>query len=1004
MPSRIEALLGSCVVIPCTFDYYYYPPRRPDRVVWYQFAKHSYPKVYDSWYSSEVISIFRGKTSLVSSQYGKTCSLEIYPVTWRHHRQTIYPWVDPENVGRYTHRFWDKTVTIHVEDRANTPEIMISGNMKVGESVTVQCSVDHTCPSYPPTLSLSISSLSYRPQSRIVTRGTRTTLVSTVVIERDHQSVECTVKHLGGITARATKTFNAECSFFPLTISSPSSEFLEGIESKVTCTASYTCSRHNPVITWSYSGMPVSTETRRVGGRTMWNTISTLSLKTSSNDHGRSLWCTAKFYQGQTQQKSITLYVKRSMFSLGWTFSTPKSITGLKGSCLIIPCKFTYTNAIPPNLKLIWYLYQDSGYPTVFDQRGGTVVSQFSGKTSSVGSTADGNCSLQINSLELSQNLARLYPWIDKNAITSYHSRGHSFYEKTTQLLVSEHAKNPQISINGIPRVGEQSSVSCNVEHTCFSAPPTLSIAGIPGTGTIKDSLVSDGIWKRTIEQTWNVEEEDRSVTCTVSYPSGQKATGQQPLNVECPYEDITISEKLISATEGVAKSVICSVSYKCKKNIPHIDWNYEDMQSTIKIVKLSKHSYSMESNLTFIGGLDDDGKSLMCTAQFSSGKTSDSALLNITKYVKPPDAHYKIHGFDTAHRLAADVPFRLSALTRSCVVIPCTFWDSEQIPMTRGIWAKRDGGIVFHNGRTQVMHHFRDRTKIVGDLSERNCSLEIDDIKPFDNGPFCFHSERGNEKYTFNNSCVFIVMKASPEKPEITGVPAEVDAGSALTVSCSVTHTCPSHSPEFSWSVPHISSAVSDSLISGGIWQRTSIINFIVAPGDGVKNLTCTASFWGEKKGVTTAALTVTGTLKYKMRTYAPAFVPVTLLLLILVAVLGVFIYRKRKEAENQPRPPPRPEKRRNLPEDREKPPRPEKRGSIWSRLSRRNLPGDREKPPRPEKRGSIWSRLSRRAAGDRGGWQNSRQTTDVSVSYLNNSSTVVMQSSKPLYSYPNN
>uniref|UniRef100_A0A3B3HLV2 Ig-like domain-containing protein n=1 Tax=Oryzias latipes TaxID=8090 RepID=A0A3B3HLV2_ORYLA len=133
-----------------------------------------------------------------------------------------------------------------------------------------------------------------------------------------------------------------------------------------------------------------------------------------------------------------------------------------------------------------------------------------------------------------------------------------------------------------------------------------------------------------------------------------------------------------------------------------------------------------------------------------------------------------------------------------------------------------------------------RDRTKIVGDLSERNCSLEIDDIKPSDNGPFCFHAERGNEKYTFNNSCVFILTVQI-----ISPIQAEVDAGSALTVSCSVTHTCPSHSPEFSWSVPHISSAVSDSLISG------------VAPGDGVKNLTCTASFWGEKKGVTTVTLT---------------------------------------------------------------------------------------------------------------------------------------------------
>uniref|UniRef100_A0A3B3CFT3 Ig-like domain-containing protein n=1 Tax=Oryzias melastigma TaxID=30732 RepID=A0A3B3CFT3_ORYME len=926
MPRNIEAMLGSCVVIPCTFDYYRYPPRRPGRIVWYQYVRHGYPVVYDGWNPNEVIRIFRGKTSLASSQYGKTCSLEIYPVTWSHHRQTIYPWVDPENVGRSTYRFFDTTVTIDVEDRAKAPEIMISGNMKVGESVTVQCSVDHTCPSYPPSLRLSFSSLSYTPQTRTSTQGTKTTLVSTVVLERDHQSVECTVRHLGGITAKATKTFNAQCSFFPLTIRSSSSEFLEGIQSKVTCTASYTCSQHNPVISWSYSGMPVSTETKRVGGKTMWNTISTLSLKTSSNDHGKTLWCTAKFSQGQTQQARITMYVKRSMFSLGWTFSTPKSITGLKGSCVIIPCKFTYNSGIPPNLQLIWYLYQDSGYPAVFDQRGGTVVSKFSGKTSSFGSTAGGNCSLKINSLELSQNLVRLYPWIDKNPITSYHSSGHSFYEKTTQLLVSEHAKNPQISINSIPRVGEQSSVSCNAEYTCFSAPPTLSIAGIPGTGTIKDSLVSDGIWKRTLEQTWNVEE-DSSVTCTVSYPSGQKATGQQPLNVECPYDDIKISEKLISATEGVAKSIICSVTYKCKKNTPHIDWNYEDMQNTIRISKLSKHSYSIESNLTFIGSLDDDGKSLTCTAQFTSGKTSDSALLNITKYVKPPDAPYKIHGFDTAHRLAAEVPFRLRALTRSCVVIPCTFWDNEHIPMTRGIWAKRDGGIVFHNGRSHVMDHFRDRTKIVGDLSEKSCSLEIDDIKPFDNGPFCFHAERGNEKYTFNNSCVFIVMKASPEKPVITGVPAEVDAGLALTVSCSVTHTCPSHSPEISWSVPHTSSEVSDSLMSGGIWQRTSTIRFIVAPGDGVKNLTCTATFWREKKGVTTAALTVQGTLKYKMRTYAPAVVPVLLLLLILVAVLGVFIYRKRKQAANQQKPPPRPEKRRNLPEGGEKPPRPEKR-----------------------------------------------------------------------------
>lgn len=93
-------------------------------------------------------------------------------------------------------------------------------------------------------------------------------------------------------------------------------------------------------------------------------------------------------------------------------------------------------------------------------------------------------------------------------------------------------------------------------------------------------------------------------------------------------------------------------------------------------------------------------------------------------------------------------------------MVIPCSFQYEEDVPLTRGIWSKKTGGIVYHNGRSQVLDHFKDRTRLLGDLNEGNCSLEIDNIKPFDNGPFCFHAEKGNDKYRFNNSCVFIVMK----------------------------------------------------------------------------------------------------------------------------------------------------------------------------------------------------------------------------------------------------
>ena len=114
MPSNIRGLVGSCLLIPCTFDYYQNPPRRPDRVAWYQYASHSYPVVCKDWDKSDEIYEFQGQTSTPNSRYGRKCDLLIKPVTWAHHRQKIYPWVDPDYIGKYTHAFWHKTVTIEV--------------------------------------------------------------------------------------------------------------------------------------------------------------------------------------------------------------------------------------------------------------------------------------------------------------------------------------------------------------------------------------------------------------------------------------------------------------------------------------------------------------------------------------------------------------------------------------------------------------------------------------------------------------------------------------------------------------------------------------------------------------------------------------------------------------------------------------------------------------------------------------------------------------------------
>ncbi len=125
-----------------------------------------------------------------------------------------------------------------------------------------------------------------------------------------------------------------------------------------------------------------------------------------------------------------------NMLSRGWSFTTPSSITGMRGSCVIIPCRFTYSTSQPADLQVIWYLFQSTGYPPVLDDRQ-TVISKYRGITSLIGSVGNGNCSLKIERLEMSHNQDRFYPWVDKNPITSYHTLGHTFYDKTSQLIVS---------------------------------------------------------------------------------------------------------------------------------------------------------------------------------------------------------------------------------------------------------------------------------------------------------------------------------------------------------------------------------------------------------------------------------------------------------------------------------------------------------------------------------------------------------------------------------------
>lgn len=89
---------------------------------------------------------------------------------------------------------------------------MISGDMRVGQSVTVQCSVVHTCFTDLPTLSLSVPLQDSELYTISMADGTsKTTLMTKLNLVKDHQTVECSVRYTGGQCAKSSKTFDVKC-------------------------------------------------------------------------------------------------------------------------------------------------------------------------------------------------------------------------------------------------------------------------------------------------------------------------------------------------------------------------------------------------------------------------------------------------------------------------------------------------------------------------------------------------------------------------------------------------------------------------------------------------------------------------------------------------------------------------------------------------------------------------------------------------------------------------
>ncbi|XP_035981015.1 sialic acid-binding Ig-like lectin 13 [Fundulus heteroclitus] len=193
-PNNIEALSGSCLEIPCSFNTVNpnYDNKRTVNGVWMKGSSHF-------WYVPKVV-IFHSSRSV------NTFSLNIIGNLTEKNCTTLFPNLNTSFTDRYFFRIENGNykatacadpVNITVKDSPWSPSINIPADLKEHQSVTISCSALTPCPHSPPELTWNLQQDSHR-QTEKNTEGTFTTKIQeTITLSDTHDgyNIRCSATY-----------------------------------------------------------------------------------------------------------------------------------------------------------------------------------------------------------------------------------------------------------------------------------------------------------------------------------------------------------------------------------------------------------------------------------------------------------------------------------------------------------------------------------------------------------------------------------------------------------------------------------------------------------------------------------------------------------------------------------------------------------------------------------------------------------------------------------------
>nr|XP_028598373.1 myelin-associated glycoprotein-like isoform X1 [Podarcis muralis]XP_028598374.1 myelin-associated glycoprotein-like isoform X1 [Podarcis muralis] len=221
-----------------------------------------------------------------------------------------------------------------------------------------------------------------------------------------------------------------------------------------------------------------------------------------------------------------------SPVSDAWTSMLPSSIQALKGSCVVIPCSFTFPGSRDSwggKFSVAWYQYRSRGYPEIYNSKSqGSILSEYQGRTEVLGDLEMGNCTLSINPVR-SEDAMSYYVWINPDSVK------HRFYDVTVRVDVADTPSQLEMSDPGLLTEGDRTLITCSTLHTCPLAPPTLTWNFVGGKAATVQERLAGGSWRTESGLSYVPSHKDHGkyLQCTATFPNQQQSSNGIYLQVK---------------------------------------------------------------------------------------------------------------------------------------------------------------------------------------------------------------------------------------------------------------------------------------------------------------------------------------------------------------------------------------------------------------------------------------------------------------------------------------